>query len=112
MAAVVAIIELAVMILMIASIWKVFSKANEPGWAAIIPIYNIIVMLKIAGKPLWWLVLMIIPVVSIVVGILVLVSVAKSFGKSAGFAIGMLFLPFIFWPMLGFGDAKYMGPAG
>jgi uncharacterized membrane protein YoaK (UPF0700 family) len=112
MAAVVAIIELAVMILMIASIWKVFSKANEPGWAAIIPIYNIIVMLKIAGKPLWWLVLMIIPIVSIVVGILVLVSVAKSFGKSAGFAIGMLFLPFIFWPMLGFGDAKYMGPAG
>ena len=89
-----------------------FAKANEPGWACIIPIYNIIVLLKITGKPIWWIVLFLIPIVSLVASILICISLAKSFGKSAGYGIGIALLGFIFVPMLGFGDAKYMGPAG
>lgn len=106
------IIMLAVGILMIASMWVLFTKANEPGWAAIVPIYNIIVLLKIAGKPVWWIVLFLIPFVSFIAAILIYISFAKSFGKSAGFGIGMILLPFVFFPMLAFSDAKYQGPAG
>ena len=95
----------------IASLWKVFTKAGEPGWAAIIPIYNTIVMLKIVGRPLWWLVLMLIPLVSLVIGIIVCIDLAKSFGKGAGFGIGIILLGFIFVPILAFGDARYVGPA-
>src|SRR5205085_8305718 len=101
------IVWLAFAVLMIASMWKIFTKAGKPGWAAIIPIYNLIVLLEIAGKPLWWFILMLIPFVNIVVFIMVLLSIARNFGKGVGFAIGMLLLPFIFYPMLGFGDARY-----
>jgi hypothetical protein len=94
-------------ILMIASMWRVFSKAGEPGWAAIIPIYNIIVLLKIAGKPAWWFILFLIPIVSLIISILVSLSVAKNFGKGTGFGIGLWLLSFIFYPILAFGDAKY-----
>jgi hypothetical protein len=103
------IIGLLIGILVIAGLWKVFTKAGKPGWAAIIPIYNLIVLLQIAGKPLWWIVLFCIPIVNIVVAVMVLINVAKSFGKGAGFAIGMLFLGPIFIPILGFGSAQYIG---
>lgn len=102
---------LAFIALMIASLWKVFTKAGEPGWAAIVPIYNTIVMLKIAGKPWWWFILMIIPLVGIVVMIIAVVALAKNFGKGVGFAIGLIILPFIFFPILAFSDAKYLGAA-
>jgi hypothetical protein len=108
---VVLVIELVVAVLMIAGMWKVFAKAGEPGWAAIIPIYNVIVMLKIAGKPAWWFILFLIPVVSFIIAILVAIEIAKKFGQGAGFGIGMAFLPFIFYPMLGFGSATYQGGA-
>jgi hypothetical protein len=101
------IVWVAFAVLMVASMWKIFTKAGKPGWAAIIPIYNLIVLLEIAGKPLWWFILMLIPFVNIIVFIMVLVSIARNFGKGVGFAIGMLLLPFIFYPMLGFGDARY-----
>ena len=101
------IVWVAFAVLMIASMWKIFTKAGKPGWAAIIPIYNLIVLLEIAGKPIWWFILMLIPFVNIVVFIMVLLSIARNFGKGVGFAIGMLLLPFIFYPMLGFGDARY-----
>jgi hypothetical protein len=107
-----ALIMLVVAVIMIASMWKVFTKAGQPGWAAIVPIYNVIVLLQIAGKPLWWIVLFIIPLVNIVVGIMVVLDLAKSFGQSTGFALGLLFLGFIFYPILGFGPAQYLGPAG
>ena len=97
---------------MIASMWKVFAKAGQPGWAAIVPIYNAIVLLQVVGKPLWWIVLFMIPLVNIVVGIMVAIDLAKSFGKGAGFGIGLMFLGFIFYPILGFGSARYLGPAG
>ena len=94
----------------IAGMWMTFEKAGKPGWASIIPIYNLIVLLEIAGKPLWWILLFLIPLVNLVVAIIVKLDVARSFGKGLGFGIGLLFLPFIFYAILGFGDARYVGP--
>lgn len=97
----------AVLLLMIAGLWKVFTKAGEPGWAAIVPIYNLIVLLKIAGKPAWWILLMLIPVVNLVPFVMIPLQVAKNFGKGVGFALGLMFLGPIFYPVLGFGSAQY-----
>ena len=102
-------IYIAIIVAIIAGFWKVFTKAGKPGWAAIIPIYNIIVLLQIANKPLWWIILFLIPLVNIVMGILVGIAVAKNFGKGEGFGIGLGLLGFIFYPILGFGDAQYQG---
>jgi Family of unknown function (DUF5684) len=102
-------VSLVVVVLMIAGLWKVFVKAGHPGWACIVPIYNIIVLLKIAGRPLWWFILMLIPFVNIVVAIIVSIDVAKKFGQGAGYGIGLAVLPFIFYPVLGFGSATYQG---
>src|SRR4029077_19495129 len=87
----------------IIGMWMVFGKAGEPGWAAIIPIYNTIVLLKIAGRPLWWLILFFVPFVNVIIIILVSIDVARKFGKGAGFGIGLAILGFIFYPLLGFG---------
>jgi hypothetical protein len=102
-------IYFAVIAVTIYSLWKVFVKAGKPGWAAIVPIYNIIVLLEIVGKPLWWVVLFLIPVVSLVASIIVFIDLAKAFGKGAGFGVGLAFLPFIFFPILGLGEAKFLG---
>lgn len=99
-------------VLVIASMWKVFEKARQPGWAAIIPFYNFYIMLKIAGKPGWWLVLMLIPIVNYVFVIWTYNMISKSFGKDEGFTVGLVLLGFIFWPILGFGSARYLGPFG
>jgi Family of unknown function (DUF5684) len=96
--------------LMIASAWKVFTKAGQPGWAAIVPIYNMIVLLKIIGKPWWWLLGMLIPFLNFIVMIVVAVQLAKVFGKGIGFAVGLILLSFVFYPILAFGDAKYTAP--
>lgn len=101
------IVYLAILLIIIISLWKIFTKAGKPGWAAIVPIYNFIVMLEIACKPIWWFILLLIPFVNIIVIIILLIEIAKRFGKGVGFAIGMLILPFIFYPMLAFGDSKY-----
>jgi uncharacterized membrane protein YhaH (DUF805 family) len=100
-------IELGVFVVVIASMWRIFTKAGQPGWACLIPIYNVYVLLKIAGKPGWWLLLFLIPIVNLVIGILVALAVAENFGKSGGFVIGMILLPIIFYPILAFGDATY-----
>lgn len=104
-------IYLAIFIVIIASFWKVFTKAGQPGWASIIPIYNLIVMLQIVGRPWWWILLLLIPVVSLVIAIIISIDMAKSFGKGAGFGIGLALLGFIFYPILGFGSATYQGPS-
>ena len=106
----VVIIYLAILVLMIAALWKIFTKAKKPGWAAIIPIYNIIVLLEIIGRPLWWFILLLIPIVNIIIFIIVLHGLSKSFGQGVGYTLGLLFLGIIFFPLLGFGDAKYLGP--
>lgn len=97
---------LVILALTVIGMWKVFDKAGEPGWAAIIPIYNLWVLLKVAGKPGWWIILMFIPFVNFLVLIPVSLGVAARFGKGAGFGIGLWLLPFIFYPMLGFSDAR------
>ena len=102
------IIWLAVVVLMLASMWVVFTKAGKPGWASLIPFYNAYVMLQIAGKPGWWLILLLIPIVNLIIAIIAYIALAANFGKGTGFAIGMIFLPFVFFPMLAFGDAKYV----
>ena len=101
---------LAFMILMIAACWKIFTKAGEPGWAAIIPIYNWYVLCKIVGRPGWWVILLLIPFVNFIIGIILCIDLAKSFGKGVGFAIGLIVLGVIFFPILGFGSAQYLGP--
>ena len=100
-------ISLLIAIIVIAGMWKVFTKAGKPGWASIIPIYNAIVLLEIAGKPVWWIVLLIIPGVNIFILFIVSIDVAKNFGKGTGFGVGLALLGVIFYPILGFGDATY-----
>jgi hypothetical protein len=105
------IIYLVVVLLVIICLWKVYAKAGKPGWAAIVPIYNVIVLLEIVGRPLWWIVLFFIPFANIVAAILLYIGLAKAFGKGGGYGIGLLLLPVIFLPMLAFGSAQYVGGA-
>jgi len=115
---IVVIIYIAIIVLEIAALWQVFVKAGHPGWAAIIPIYNLYILLKIIGRPGWWLLLFLIGlvpfvgwIVVFVIGIIIAIDLAKSFAKSTGFAVGLIFLNFIFIPILGFGESQYVGPA-
>ena len=102
----------AFLVLVIAGLWKVYTKADQPGWAAIIPIYNIYVMTKIIGRPWWWLLLLFIPFVNFIVSIIMSIDMAKSFGKDAAYGIILLWLlNAIGYLILGFGDAQYQGPA-
>jgi hypothetical protein len=98
---------LAIAILMIASMWKIFVKAGKPGWAAIVPIYNFVVLCEIAGKPAWWSILLFVPVVNFIVIIVLSIALAKKFGKGTGYGLGLAFLGVVFYPLLGFSDAQY-----
>ncbi len=104
-----ALVIIGVIVFFIASVWKIFTKAGQPGWACIVPFYNYYIMLQIAKKPSWWLVWFFIPVASLIVMIIIMINWAKLFGKSGGFAVGLILLPFIFLPILGFGDSQYNG---
>ena len=101
---------LAIAVVFLAGLWKVFTKAGQPGWAALVPIYNLYVLTQIAGRPAWWIALMLIPLVSIIAMAMVAIDVAKAFGQSPVFGIVMLFLlgP-IGYLMLGFGNYQYVG---
>tara|TARA_R110002072_G_scaffold209161_1_gene366744 strand:- start:687 stop:1079 length:393 start_codon:yes stop_codon:yes gene_type:complete len=105
------ILYLAIIVIVLAGFWKMFTKAGQPGWAAIVPIYNAYIMCKIAGRPGWWVVLLLIPYINFIFWIILMVDLAKSFAKGIGFAVGMILLSFIFIPILGFGDAEYQGPS-
>ncbi len=105
-------IVVVIFVIMIVSMWRVFTKAGKPGWACIVPIYNIIELLEIIGKPIWWILLLFIPFVNIVFIIWIYNMLSKSFGKSEGFTVGLILLPIIFLPILGLGNAEYKGPAG
>jgi len=94
------------------SMWKIFAKAGEPGWYALIPIYNMVVFFKIIGKPWWWMFLVVIPVVNWIFVIWSLNMLSHSFGKDSGFTALLFFFNFIFLPVLGFGSAAYKGPYG
>lgn len=102
---------LGALFLMLAGGWKIFAKAGQPGWACIIPFFNLYIILKIVGRPWWWLLLMFIPIVSFVIALIVTNDLSKSFGRGIGTTLGLIFLPFVFIPILGFGSAEYEGPA-
>jgi hypothetical protein len=104
------VILLVMAVFMIAAMWKIYEKAGQPGWAAIIPFYNLYILLKIVGKPGWWLILMIF--IPLVFQIWTYNMLSKSFGKDEGFTVGLVLLGFIFFPILGFGSAQYLGPYG
>jgi hypothetical protein len=106
------VLYLALYVVEVIGMWRAFEKAGRPGWAAIIPFYNFYVLCTIAGRPGWWWVLLLIPLVNLVIWFIVMLDAAKAFGRSAGFGIGLALLPFIFWPILGFGDARYVGAGG
>jgi hypothetical protein len=103
---------IAIAIFILAGQWKVFTKAGQPGWACIIPIYNIYIMTKIAGKPGIWTLWCLIPLVNIVFVIWLYNMISKSYGHDEGFTVGLVLLGIIFWPILGFGSSVYQGPFG
>ncbi|MCA9726871.1 MAG: signal peptidase I [Candidatus Eisenbacteria bacterium] len=103
-------VYLVVMAFSIVCSWMVFAKAGKPGWASLVPIYNLIVMLEIVGKPLWWIALLFVPIANIVVSFLINIELAKSFRQDAAFGIGLTLLPIIFFAILAFGSAEYAGP--
>lgn len=97
-----------VFVVLIIAGWRIFEKAGKPGWAFLIPFYNVIVLLEIINKPWWWLLLMIfVPLGNLIWGIWATNLLAKSFGKNEGFTVGLILLSFIFYPILGFGSADY-----
>lgn len=98
---------LAVLIFMIAAMWKVLVKAGQPGWGILIPFYNTYLILKVAGRPGWWLILYFIPLVNIIIELIVSIDIARNFRKGTGFGLGLFFLSFIFFPILAFGSATY-----
>jgi len=96
-----------IFVLVIAGMWKVFTKAGQPGWAAIVPFYNIYVLvIEIARKDMVWFLLSIFVPFAVIIPMM---DVAEKFGKSRAYGLGLAFLGFIFWPMLGFSDARYQG---
>ena len=98
-----------VLVVTVVGAWKAFAKAGQPGLFAIIPIINILAIMKIAGKPWWWALLLLIPIVQLFVIFIVMSNVASAYGKGLGFTLGLIFLAPLFWCILGFGDARYQG---
>ena len=94
-------------VLMFAALWKIFSKAGEPGWKSLVPIYGTVVFLRIVERPWWWLLLLVIPIVNFIPSIMICIDLSRAFGKGGGFAAGLMLLTPVFLLMLAFGDAKY-----
>lgn len=105
-----AIVCLVVAVIVIVAMWKIFTKAGEPGWGAIIPIYNTYLMFKIAMGNGWLFLLLFVPVVNFVIEIMVMIKLAKAFGHGVGFGLGLIFLSPIFILILAFGSSDYIGP--
>ncbi len=106
------IMSIAAAVFMIATMWKVNEKGGKPGWAAVVPIYNEVVLLQLAGKSGWWFLLYCIPLVNVVIYFIARIDLAKSFGRGVGFGLGLIFLPVIFFPILAWDDPEYIGPPG
>lgn len=101
----------AVLVLAIASVWKMFEKADEAGWKSIIPFYNTYTMFRIAGRNGWGFLLLLIPIVNIIVAIMVMLDLGKKFGKSAIWSVFLLIIfSLIGYVILGFGEDEYTGP--
>lgn len=94
-------------LLIVVSLWRVFAKAGESGWKALIPLYNVYILMQICGKPGWWFILLLIPVVGLAINLLAMLSLSEKFGRSPVFGVGLLLLPMIFFPLLAFGPSLY-----
>lgn len=94
----------------LAGMWKVFEKAGRQGWEAIVPIYNLYVLTVIVGQPWWLLILLLIPIVNLLTAAFLCYKLAERFGQEIPYAVGLFLLPFVFYPLLGFGEAKYTAP--
>jgi hypothetical protein len=103
---------LAFVVFFIAAMWIIYQKAGQPGWASIVPIYSAIVLLRMVGKPWWWIFLYCIPLLNIIWLVWTYNMLSKSFGKDEGFTVGLLLLGIVFFPILAFGSATYRGPFG
>lgn len=103
------IVYLAIIVVSLVGMWKVFVKAGKPGWAAIVPFYNTYCLFEMTFGNGWLFLLCFVPCVNFVVMIMCCFKLAKAFGQGVGFGFGLLFLPFIFMMILGFGDAQYIG---
>jgi hypothetical protein len=88
-------------------LWRTFEKAGKPGWLSLIPFLNFYLLIEIAGKPWWYFLLLFIPIVGLIVYAMILIAIAHNFKEETLFAVGLFLLPFIFWPILGFGPADF-----
>jgi hypothetical protein len=104
------ILYIAILVFFIGAMWKIYTKAGEEGWACLIPFYGFYVLCKFCGVKNWWLIF--IPFANIYIAIVAVFALAKSFGKDVGFGVGLLLLGIIFYPILGYGDSRYVGPNG
>lgn len=99
-------------VFVLGGLWGVFTKAGRPGWYALIPIFNMVTLCQVSGLSGWFAVAMFIPLVNFVGLIYIAHQLSKSFGKGIGYTLGIVFLGFAFLPVLGFGEARYVGPGG
>jgi len=104
------IIPLAIYAAIAVGLGKLFEKAGRPGWAGWVPIYNMYLVTEISGREILWFILLFVPCINIVAAVLIWMDFAKAYGKDAMWGLGLAFLGFIFVPLLGFSDAKYVGP--
>jgi hypothetical protein len=102
-------IALVICLILVAANWMIFEKAGQAGWKCLVPIYNMYVLMVVAGKPWWWFLLLFVPLVGAVIYLLAMLSLAKRFGRSELFGVGLFLLPIIFMPLLAFGDSQYQG---
>jgi uncharacterized protein DUF5684 len=109
MTAISGLVWLGVVVVLIAAYWRIFSKAGRPGWASLIPIYNMVTLLHITGRSGWWVVGMCVPLLNLFVFIRLVFELAGAFGRGIGFGFGLLLLSPVFVPVLGFGGSRYVG---
>jgi hypothetical protein len=102
-------LQLAILGLVVAGMWMTFRKAGEPGWAAIVPIYNTYLLVRIGGNAWWWVLLFFVPVINVIAAAKVSIDVAGRFGKGILFGLGLALLPFVCYPILGFDSSQYHG---
>jgi hypothetical protein len=101
-------VSLVVGLLVVVALWRIYSKAGEPGWASIIPIYNVYVLVRICGRPAWWTLMVFIPLVNIVFYVILTHDLSKAFGHGLPFTLGLILLPVFFHLVLGFGGSRYV----
>jgi Family of unknown function (DUF5684) len=104
-------VELIAAVMSVMVMWTIYERAGQPGWASLVPIYNMIVLMNVAGRPAWWFLLMGIPIVNLVIWFMICMDLAVAFDRGIPFAAGLFLVPFVFFPLMAFGEPDYVGPA-